>query len=87
MVTPSLFRSIRPDLYICARCAFRTSKPSRRWVGTKYLAKKAKADEKWAELAADIRDGKKKSMFKTLEERGLIYNVTGYGSSQISKHN
>jgi hypothetical protein len=78
----SLFRNpSRPDLYICARCAFRSSRNSnnaaRRWIGTKYLAKVAEAQFAWSEQAMEVKAGKKKSMFKILEERGYIHQTAG----------
>ncbi|KAA8569967.1 hypothetical protein EYC84_002305 [Monilinia fructicola] len=79
--TSFLQRSARPDLYVCARCTFRASqnsnKASRRWIGTKYLAKVADAELAWAKKAADIKAGKQKSMLSILEERGYVHQVTG----------
>ncbi|KAK6603605.1 Tyrosine-tRNA ligase, mitochondrial [Botrytis cinerea] len=86
MATTSLLRySARPDLYVCARCAFRASrnsnKASRRWIGMKYLAKAADAQVAWAKNAAEIKTGKKKSMLSILEERGYVHQITGsYGA-------
>ncbi|QSZ32184.1 hypothetical protein DSL72_001755 [Monilinia vaccinii-corymbosi] len=82
MATTSLLqRSTRPDLYVCASCAFKTSrnsnKASRRWVGTKYLAKVADAELDWAKKASDIKAGKQKSMLSILEERGYVHQLTG----------
>ncbi|KAL2061213.1 hypothetical protein VTL71DRAFT_7486 [Oculimacula yallundae] len=82
MASPSLYRrSARPDLYICASCSLRASRsPSitaRRWIGMKYLAKVANAEADWAKKASEIRSGKKKSMLTTLEERGLVHQITG----------
>ncbi|APA08814.1 hypothetical protein SS1G_02608 [Sclerotinia sclerotiorum 1980 UF-70] len=82
MATTSLLqRSARPDLYVCARCAFKASlnsnKASRRWIGTKYLAKVADAEIQWAKKAADIKAGKTKSMLSILEERGYVHQITG----------
>lgn len=82
MASPSLFRNAsRPDLYICARCTFRSStapsKASKRWIGLKYLAKKAKAEKEWGEQAGEIKIGKKKSMLTILEERGLVHQLAG----------
>jgi len=84
MASPSLLRvSTRSDLYVCARCAFQASKASqkttRRWIGTKYLAKVADAELQWQEQKLEIKAGKKKSMLTILEERGLINQTTGYG--------
>ncbi|PQE06036.1 tyrosyl-tRNA synthetase protein [Rutstroemia sp. NJR-2017a BBW] len=81
MATSLLRNPSRPDLYICARCALRSSRNSnnaaRRWIGTKYLAKVADAQLAWGEQAKAIRSGKKKSMFKILEERGYIHQTAG----------
>lgn len=79
MATASLFnRSARPDIYVCARCASRnSSKASRRWIGTKYLAKVADAELQWGQKAVDIKAGKQKSMLSILEERGYVHQVTG----------
>ena len=85
MASPSLFRSsTRPDLYVCARCAFRASsnpqKTAMRWIGIKYLTKVADAEMTWQQKAWEIKDGKKKSMLSILEERGLVHQITGYAS-------
>lgn len=83
MASPSLFRSsTRPNLYLCARCAFQASKPpgsiAKRWIGMKYLAKVADAELAWQEKASRIRAGEEKSMLTILEERGLVQTITGY---------
>ncbi|RAL62191.1 hypothetical protein DID88_002675 [Monilinia fructigena] len=79
--TSFLQRSARPDLYVCAKCTFRASqnsnKASRRWIGTKYLAKLANAELAWAKQATEIKAGKRKSMLSILEERGYVHQVTG----------
>ncbi|KAI9640030.1 tyrosyl-tRNA synthetase [Ciborinia camelliae] len=82
MATTSLLqRSARPDLYVCARCAFKVSrnsnKASRRWIGTKYLAKVSNAELEWAKQAEIIKAGKQKSMLSILEERGYVHQITG----------
>jgi len=82
MALPSLIRSTsRPNLYICARCAFRASRNAqslnRRSIGTKYLAKVAAAEKEWKATAQEIKQKKKKSMLTILEERGLVQNITG----------
>jgi tyrosyl-tRNA synthetase len=82
-VTQALRSSIRPDLYICARCAFRASKASqkltRRWVETKSRkAEKAEVAERaWKATADEVKQGKRKSMLSILEERGLVHDFTG----------
>ncbi|EKD17135.1 uncharacterized protein L3040_005355 [Drepanopeziza brunnea f. sp. 'multigermtubi'] len=82
MASRSLIRSsTRPNPNVCARCAFRASKSlaptSKRWIGTKYLAKVANAELEWEEKAKKIRAGEEKSMLSILEERGLVQKVTG----------
>ncbi len=69
---------------ICWRCMSRGSllarqpwRVARRFVGQKYLAKKADAAEEWERQAARIRAGKQKSMLSILEERGYIQEITG----------
>jgi len=54
-----------------------TQKTARRAIGTKWLKKTADAETNWQIQALEIKDGKKKSMLKILEERGLVHNVTG----------
>jgi tyrosyl-tRNA synthetase len=88
MVLPSLLgNTTRQDLYICSRCAFKASKISsktpRRWIGQKYLAKVAQAEQQWQEQAVEIRAGRKKDMLTILEERGLVHQITGYMSLSI----
>jgi tyrosyl-tRNA synthetase len=53
------------------------SKTTRRWIGIKYLAKVADAENQWKEKARRIRDGKEKTMLTILEERGLVQTITG----------
>jgi tyrosyl-tRNA synthetase len=81
MASKTLFRNTaRPDLYVCASCAFKASRPNktaRRWVHMKYLVKVADAEERWAEQAKLIQAGKKTSMLSILEERGLVEKFTG----------
>ncbi|KAE8443522.1 hypothetical protein EG329_001762 [Mollisiaceae sp. DMI_Dod_QoI] len=82
MAPLSLLRTpTRPNLYICARCAFRAAhapgKSTKRWISTKYLHKVAGAELRWAEQASRVRSGKEKSMLTILEERGLVQTVTG----------
>jgi hypothetical protein len=83
MVSAFLFGTTSgQELYLCSRCAFRTSKISsktaKRWIGQKYLAKVALAETQWQEWAREIKNKKRKSMFTILKERGLVHNVTGY---------
>ncbi|TAQ84036.1 hypothetical protein B7494_g7646 [Chlorociboria aeruginascens] len=78
MATHSFIRmSVRQNLYICASCAFRATKISRRWIGTKYLQKMADAEVVWQEQAKKIRAGEQKSMLTILEERGYVQTITG----------
>jgi tyrosyl-tRNA synthetase len=81
MAAATLFRNTsRPDLYICARCALKASKPSRtarRLVHLNSLLKAADAERKWDAHAKLVRSGKKKSMLTILEERGLVDKFTG----------
>lgn len=81
MAWSSLFQTTtRPDLHVCASCALKFSRQtSRRWISQKFLAKVADAELKWQEQALEIRQGKRKSMLTTLEDRGLVHSVTGYG--------
>jgi tyrosyl-tRNA synthetase len=88
MVSASLFGNTARDcLYICSKCALKASKvaskTSRRWIGTKYLAKVAQAEREWQEQALQIRAGKMKSMLTILEERGLVHQITGYNTLGI----
>ena len=53
-------------------------KTTKRWIGMKYLAKVADAEEAWQQKASRIRAGKEKSMLTILEERGLVQRTTGY---------
>jgi len=83
MASPLLLRtSTRQDLYICARCSIRAVKPpnniSKRWIGLKYLAKVAEAEQEWKQKAKEINAGRQKSMLTILEERGLVNTITGY---------
>lgn len=50
---------------------------SRRWITQKYLQKVKAGEEQWAQFAAEIKAGKRKSFVEHLEERGLIHDVVG----------
>ncbi|KAI9743584.1 MAG: tyrosyl-tRNA synthetase [Claussenomyces sp. TS43310] len=52
-------------------------KTCRRMVGTKWLAKKADAEKDWQQRAQEINAGKRKSMLRILEERGLVHQIAG----------
>lgn len=89
MAFPSLLRtSARPELYVCIRCAFNASKtiqtPTRRWVGTKYIAKVVEAEREWQEQALRIKNKEQRSMLTILEERGLVHQVTGQETTNTS---
>jgi len=74
--SPILQSPARPNLY---RCIFGAKlNVSRRGIGTKYLAKVKVAEQEWAEKAAEIKDGRRKSMLSILEERGYINQIAGY---------
>lgn len=50
---------------------------SRRWITQKHLQKVKAGEEQWAQFAAEIKAGKRKSFVEHLEERGLIHDVVG----------
>ncbi|TVY41800.1 Tyrosine--tRNA ligase, mitochondrial [Lachnellula subtilissima] len=82
MASRSLLRSsTRPDLYVCARCAFRAAQPParspKRCISTSFLKKVEAGEVKWQEQAIEVQTGKRKSMLTILEERGLIQAITG----------
>lgn len=82
MASPSLLRrTTRPELYVCARCAFRAAQPStrgpKRCISTSFLNKVAAAEVQWQERAVEVQAGKRKSLLTVLEERGLIQAITG----------
>jgi tyrosyl-tRNA synthetase len=82
MSAPTLLRrAAQADAYVCSRCAFRATrlagKTTRRSIGLKYLAKAENAEREWQAKAAQIKEGKHKSMVSILKERGLIHQVTG----------
>lgn len=66
---------------ICTRCRIHEEKIGarivKRWIGMKYLAKVAAAEDEWQQKASRIRAGKEKDMLTILEERGLVNQVTG----------
>ncbi|KAI0994993.1 Tyrosine--tRNA ligase [Podosphaera aphanis] len=76
----SLQRTSKQGIYMCTRCALRgVSHPSfvsKRWIGMKYLAKVAAAEDQWQEKALRVTAGKEKSMLTILEERGLVLKTT-----------
>jgi tyrosyl-tRNA synthetase len=50
---------------------------SRRWITQKHIQKVKAGEEQWAQFAAEIKAGKRKSFVEHLEERGLIHDVVG----------
>lgn len=72
-----IFLKLRP----CLKCQLYRDKvlrgTTKRWIGMKYLAKIADAEDQWQEKALRITAGKEKSMMTILEERGLINQFTG----------
>lgn len=76
-----LRRATKQEASLCTRCYLRAITPanftSKRWIGMKYLAKVAAAEDEWQEKASRIKAGKEKSMLTIFEERGLICNTTG----------
>jgi hypothetical protein len=82
MASPSLiWSSTRPNLYVCARCAFNASNASgkvrKRWLGQHYINNLNKAEKDWQARATEIREGRQKSMLTILEERGLVQSIAG----------
>lgn len=81
MVLQVLRRPIGRATNICTRwenCSRKTlDSATRRWIGMKYLAKVAAAEDDWQVQASRIKAGKERAMLDILEERGLICQVTG----------
>jgi tyrosyl-tRNA synthetase len=50
---------------------------SRRWITQKHIQKVKGGEEQWAQFAAEIKAGKRKSFVEHLEERGLVHDVVG----------
>ncbi|RHZ62793.1 tyrosine--tRNA ligase MSY1 [Aspergillus thermomutatus] len=50
---------------------------SRRWITQKHIQKVKAGEKQWAQFAAEIKAGKRKSFVEHLEERGLIHDVVG----------
>ncbi|KHJ35421.1 putative tyrosyl-trna mitochondrial precursor [Erysiphe necator] len=50
---------------------------AKRWIGMKYLAKVAAAEDEWQQKSLRIRAGKEKDMLTILEERGLVNQAVG----------
>ncbi|KAL9110569.1 MAG: hypothetical protein Q9227_004927 [Pyrenula ochraceoflavens] len=70
--------------FICGRCRRKQLHESlggriqtRRWITQNHIRNIRAAEEDWETRAKDIRGGKKKSMLKILEERGLINQIVG----------
>ena len=67
----------------CRRCLEtfardRISAPqTRRWIGTKYLAKVEAADKEWEKRAEQIKEGHMRNLWDIFEERGYIKDVAG----------
>lgn len=53
------------------------SKPQRRWLGLKVIAKREKAEEAWKAQAEAIEAGTKRHLWDIFEERGFIKDVAG----------
>ncbi|RKF54041.1 Tyrosine--tRNA ligase, mitochondrial [Golovinomyces cichoracearum] len=74
-------KPIGREVYYYSRFRVRSEvtgiRTTKRWIGMKYLAKIADAEDEWQKKASRVRAGKQKSMLTILEERGLICQVTG----------
>ena len=82
MASPSLMRSAtRSNLSVYARFALQglpgCYNAARRWMSSQDLANGVEANKEWETLAEEVKAGHQKSMFKILEERGYIHDVTG----------
>lgn len=77
MASPLLVRNAHKELYVCARCSFKTTKIQRRWIGMKYMKKAADAEAAWQQKAVRIRNGELQGMLDILDERGLVHQVAG----------
>lgn len=53
------------------------SRPQRRWLGLKVIAKREKAEEEWAAQAEAIQAGTKRHLWDIFEERGYVKDVAG----------
>jgi hypothetical protein len=76
--------ALRPKPYICARCAIRASRTSKRQLSGTFITREIEKELAWKEQAKLIREGKKKSMLSILEERGYIKQIAGYSSLHCS---
>ena len=72
--------ALRPNPSICARCAIRASRTSKRHLSGTFITREIEKELAWKEQAKLIREGKKKSMLTILEERGYIKQIAGYTS-------
>lgn len=75
--TSRLRPSALREPFVCFRCVLKASKPQRRNITRRWLAKTADAKKEWDEQAKSIRAGDRKSMLEILEERGLVHQTAG----------
>ena len=77
----------RQSSYVCSACLptswaqFKTllaAAAQKRHITQNFLRKKEAAREQWKMWAQEIRDGKKESYLKVLEQRGWVNNIAGY---------
>ena len=73
---------LRDAPYICGSCRaqLRNSSPftqQKRWISKNHIRKIEDAEKEWADKAAEIEAGRKKSMVDILEERGYINQIVG----------
>lgn len=52
----------------------------KRGITKQHLRRTKEAEEQWDQWACEIREGKRQSFFKMLEERGLVNSVVGWVS-------
>jgi hypothetical protein len=57
--------------------ALQLSYVSRRSISDSTLQRQIAAEWQWTDVAAEIRNGTRKSMLSTLEERGFVHQIAG----------
>jgi tyrosyl-tRNA synthetase len=80
MASPALARqAARPTSFVCHSCrrhALGSTAP-RRAITQGFLRKTIEAEMDWSRQAMEVKEGKRKSVFEILEERGLVNQTAG----------
>ncbi|KAI1459916.1 hypothetical protein F4805DRAFT_419130 [Annulohypoxylon moriforme] len=81
---PSVYGTSSTICRTCLLQSFPTTRRQARYISQKVLRRRAEAEEKWAERAEQIKQGKIPHLWDSLKERGYIKDIAGT-DEQISE--